>query len=196
MSNGIIEPFCAVSNAAQLIRDSFAQCGVSSADLDEIDEARDFAARLIGGKVTSAQTIARVHDRTGAALFLTRDGAELTGLLAFVLLSEQGLTALWADRFDGLEPDPDHVAGDGKPPAAVYNWGIAASRFRAVKRLIDGYQLMRRSAVPHLAFFGRPVTEQGRRLTIDRLQFKPVPGSRTGLVWIEPINQQASAVAA
>lgn len=185
-----------ISYTSEAICAAFAEFGVAPARSDEIEEARDFAVRLIGGEIVTPTTLAWVHARTGAGLFLTRDAGELTGLLSFLLLSERGRRAVWADDFQAVEPDPKHLAIDGRAAAGVYNWGIAATRCRAVKRLIDGYELIRRQAVPHLAFFGRPVTELGRRLTIDRLKFKPVPGSKTGLVWIEPIGQQISAVAA
>lgn len=183
------------SYAEHAICAAFAEFGVSPARLDEIEEARGFAARLIGGEMASAETLAWMHQRTGAALFLARDGGELTGLLAFILLSEEGVRAVWADTFEALQPDPAHVAGPGAPPAGIYNWGVATSRFGAVKRLFGAFELMRRQAVPHLAFFGRPSTKAGWRVTVDHLKFKPLPGSKTGLVWIEPVNQFAGVAA-
>ncbi|HKT54268.1 MAG TPA: hypothetical protein VJP88_07435 [Caulobacteraceae bacterium] len=184
------------SLAVEQICAAFAQFKVAPARPHEVAEARGFAARLIGGEIVSAETLSRVHRRTGVSLFLARDQGELTGVLAFLPLNARGRQALWSDTFSAIEPCAAHIATQGETPAAIYNWGIAASRHRAVKRLIDGYELMRREVVPGAAFFGRPVTEAGRRLMIDRLKFKSVPRSRTGLVWIEPIDQLTAAAAA
>jgi hypothetical protein len=185
------------SCTARSIRAAFARFDVFAAGVDDIAEARDFAGRLIGGQMADTSTIARIHQKTDrATLFLARDGEELTGVIAFLLLSEQGLEAILAERFNGLDPDPSHIAGDGAPLAAVYNWTIAASRNRAVKRLIDGYEAMRRQAVPRLTFYSRPVTEAGWRLTVDRLKYKPLAGSTIGLVWSAPLPAQATEMAA
>ena len=62
--------------------------------------------------------------------------------------------------------------------------------------MMDALGVMVRDSIPHLAFFGRVATEAGRRLVIERIGFKPVPGSTTDLLWIEPLNQRLPAVAA
>ena len=178
------------------IRAAFTGLEILPAEPRELVEAHAFAARLIGGKIASAHALGRVHVRTGSGLFVYRENGELTGVVALVLLSERGLKAVCADDFDALEPAVGHVARRDHEPAGVYAWGIAASNHPAAKRMMDALGIMVRDSIPHLAFFGRVATEAGRRLVVERIGFKPVPGSTSDLLWIEPLNQRLPAVAA
>ncbi|HXQ46615.1 MAG TPA: hypothetical protein VN806_08370 [Caulobacteraceae bacterium] len=177
------------------LREAFVTCGAIPAWPEEIAEAHDLAARLIEGKIATAATLARVHARTGAGVFVVREEGLLTGVLALVMLSDEGREAVWRDEFDAICPADRHVVRRGGEPAAVYGWGVAASNHEAAKKCIKGYLLASRTAVPHLAFFGRPVTAAGRRLMFESLGFAPVPGSTSGLTWIEPVAARQSAAA-
>jgi hypothetical protein len=179
----------------EAIRAAFAATGVSTAKLDEIAEAQEFAARLIGGKVASSATLTRVQTRTGICVFVYREGGVMTAMVAYVLFSERGLRALFADRFNAYEPASSHLTRQGEEPAGVYGWGVAATNHPAARQVVAGYELMRQKAAPHLPFFGRPVTEAGRRLMFERLHYKPVPGSTTGVVWLEPFAGSRAAAA-
>jgi hypothetical protein len=162
-----------------------------------VGEARALALRLIGGEMATAETIARVHERTGAGLFIIRQhGGALTGLLAFLLLSERGRTALLKGALDTLAPAPSHVIENGEEAAGIYSWAIAAANHGAAQSLVRGHERMRHVAVPHLPFYLRPVTPQGRRLAVVRLGFKPLPGRKNGLFWSEPKEQSLLEVAA
>lgn len=178
------------------IRAAFAEYGVLPARPDQIVEAQAFATRLIGGKLVSPEKLASIHETTGAGLFLVHEDGELTALFAMVLLNAEGRRAVEADQFDSLEPPPHHVIARGEEPAAIYGWGIAATNHPAAQRIIDACGLLGRTAAPHLPVFARPVTPRGLRLMVERMNFKPVPGSTTGLVWAEPAADSQSAAAA
>ena len=178
------------------IRAAFAEFGVLPADPAEIVEAQAFATRLIGGKLVSPEKLASIHEITGAGLFIVREDGELTALFAMVLLSAAGRRAVEADEFDSLEPPPHHVIGRGEEPAAIYGWGIAATNHPAAQRIIDACGLLGRTAAPNLPVFARPVTPRGLRLMVERMNFEPVPGSTTGLVWADPARQRQPGVAA
>jgi hypothetical protein len=184
------------SSTVASIRAAFTGIDILPAVPGEMVEAHDFAERLIGGKIASADSLGRVHARTGAGLFVYRENGELTGLVALILLSERGLKAVCTDKFDAIEPAVSHVARRDHEPFGVYAWGIAASNHPAAKRMMEALGVMVGEAIPHLAFFGRVATEAGRRLVVERIGFKPVPGSTTDLLWIEPLNQRLPAVAA
>jgi hypothetical protein len=175
------------------IRAAFAEFGVTSAEPREIAEAQAFASRLIGGKLVSPEKLASIHRTTGAGLFLVHEDGELTAIFAMVLLNPAGRRAVEADEFDSLDPPPRHVIGPGEEPAAIYGWGIAATNHPAAQRIIDACGLLGRTAAPHLPIFARPVTPRGLRLMVERMNFKPVPGSTTGLVWAEPTALAAAA---
>jgi hypothetical protein len=175
---------------------ALAEFAVSPAQPSEVGEARALAMRLIGGEMATTETIAQVHERTGAGLFVIRQQGALTGLLAFLLLNEQGRAALLKGNLDTLAPSPGHLAADGEEAAGVYSWAIAAANHGAAQSLVRGHERMRHIAAPHLPFYLRPVTPQGRRLAVVRLGFKPLPGSKAGLFWSEPKEQGVLEVAA
>jgi hypothetical protein len=190
-----INPIAQPLHTVRALREAFIAQGVIPAWPEEIAEAHALAARLISGKIASAATLARVHARTGAGVFTVRDEGVLTAVVALVMLSDEGRQAVWRDEFDAVRPADRHVLRRGGEPAGVYGWGVAATSHDAAKRIVQGYLQACRSAVPHLAFFGRPVTPDGKRLMVERLGFTPVPGSTTGLTWIEPLPVRQPAAA-
>jgi hypothetical protein len=178
------------------MRAALAAFDVAPAEPREVAEAQAFAAVLIGGKLVSSERLASVHESTGAGLFLFREQGELTGLLALVLLSAEGLAAVRADAFDSLDPAPAHVIVPGGEPVGIYGWGIAATNHEAAAKILDACGLLGRTVAPHLPVYARPVTPKGVRLMMERLNFRPVPGSTTGLVWFDPATARPEAVAA
>jgi hypothetical protein len=178
------------------IRAAFAEFGIDPAALADIAEARDFALRLIGGRMASTRTIASVHAKTGAGLFLAREHGLIHGLLAFIMLNQAGAEAAVCDEFDSLAPCPEFISPADEEPVAIYSWAIAAADKDAATRLIRAHERLRHVAVAHLPFYCRLATEQGRRLAIVRMGFKPLPGSQSGLFWSEPKAQSLTEAAA
>ncbi|HLK25046.1 MAG TPA: hypothetical protein VKT30_10335 [Caulobacteraceae bacterium] len=186
-----------LSKSAAAIRTAFAEYGVEPAAAEEVAPAHALAMRLIGGPMASVPTIARVHRETGAGLFVVRgQPGEIRGLLAFILLSRAGATAAVRDDFNALAPRLAYVARGAEEPAAIYSWAIVAVDKDAAQRLIQGHERLRHAAVAHLPFYCRLATEQGRRLGIVRMGFKPLPGSTTGIFWSEPKEQSLVEAAA
>jgi hypothetical protein len=176
----------APARVIDVILAQLAQFEVHPAAADEIDEVQTFAADLIGPQIVQPQVLRRVQDHTGGALFLTRQGTLLTGAIAFVLLSKRGALAVQTDGFDAVNPRLSHLARSNEEPHAVYGWGIASTDKETTKRLLQSYEHVRTSVVPHLAWFARAVTPAGERLMLERLGYKPYAGSKTGLIWREP----------
>jgi hypothetical protein len=184
------------SRSVRAIRAAFAEFGVEPAEVGDVAPARRFALRLIGGRMASTETITSVHERTGAGLFLVRDGAAIRGLLAFIMLNRAGADAAVCDDFDSLTPRPAYICPADEEPVAIYSWAIAAASKDAATRLIRGHERLRHVAVAHLPFYCRLATEEGRRLAIVRMGFKPLPGSDSGLFWSEPKADALVEVAA
>jgi hypothetical protein len=181
-------PFCGadLEPVTLALRAELEALEIYPARADQVAEARRFAAQLIGGAIVSPEGLQRVHEHSGAGLFLYHDEEELTGVLAIVLLSQAGLAATCDETFNALNPDLKHVAAEGEPPAGLYGWGIAATRKMTARRLVDGLSAIANGAVGHLPYFARAATPQGERLLIDRLGFRPYPGSTTGLLKLDP----------
>ncbi len=175
-----------LSKVVQIILATHAAFDVRPASPGEMAEARMFAAAMIGSAIVNPETLAWVHARSGAGLFLAREEGRLTGVWAALLLTQAGVEACLADRFDGVDPDPAHVAEKGQEPAGIYAWGIAAATRDTAKRLMAASDAVDRAALAHLPGFTRPVTEAGLRLAVERKGFRPVEGSRTNLYWVDP----------
>ena len=188
-ANGASSP----SSVVVAIHTTHAAFDIWPAEPDQMVEAREFAAALIGEDIVTPETLARVHDRSGAALFLAREEGRLTGVWAAVLLTEAGVRACHDDRFNALDPDTDHIAEKCNEPAGVYAWGVAGATKESAKRLLISAAAVDQATLSHLPGFTRPTTEAGRRLALERMNFRPVPGSKTGLVWMAPRTAQPRA---
>jgi hypothetical protein len=177
---------------AEIHRD-LAGVDLAPAGETDIDEAREFAAALIGPRIVSSTALKRVHEQTRAGLFLAREEGRLTGVLAFVLLSRAGLEAVWAEAFDACDPASAHMIQAGQEPVALYGWGVAAATKASAVRLIEGANRMGAGAVAGLPYFARPTTEAGHRLMRERMGFVDCPGSTSGLVWLAPSLVEGAA---
>lgn len=177
-------------SALREMRNQLAEFDVFAVDDEEIEEVQAFAARLIGPDIAGVETLRRVHQATRVGLFTAREKGEITGVVAFVPLTVEGLEATRTDVFKSRDPEPNHVAAWGSDPAGLYGWGVAAANGKAARRLVASYQAMIRFAVPHLPVFARAATVLGERLLVRRLQYRPFPGSETGLLWIEPYSER------
>jgi hypothetical protein len=166
--------------------------GLYPAGADEVIEARAFAAGLIGGEIVTPEALQMVHERTGAGLFVYRYDGVLSGVIALVLLTDEGLRAAMSDAFDALAPNPAHVARFDQDPAGVYGWGIAAADKAAARRLAEASGAMTSNSIGHLPHFARAATEAGARF-MERLGFRPYPGSRKGLVLLDPQRVRMAA---
>ena len=185
-------PTCLLSLPERIVAD-LAAFDVRPAKPHEVDAAHALARALIGERIVSAGDLARVHARTGGALFLTFEDGVLTGVLAFVLLNAAGHAAVLAESFDAVRPADAHIARAGEEAAAFYGWGVAATTRESAQRLIDGSQAMGQGSVSHLPYYARPTTPKGERLMRERLGFRDVPGSTSGLVWAPPGQQAVAA---
>jgi hypothetical protein len=181
-ANGVSSP----SSVVVAIHATHATFDIWPAEPDQMVEAREFAAALIGGNIVTPETLARVHECTGAALFLAREEGRLTGVWAAVLLTQAGVRACHDDSFNALDPDPGHVAEKSSEPAGVYAWGVAGATKESARRLLISAAAVDQATLSHLPGFTRPTTPAGARLALERMNFRPVPGSKTGLVWMEP----------
>ena len=178
---------------AVLLQRDLARYGLRSAKASEVAPARALAAALIGEAIVSASDFARIQRvSNGAALFLAHEDEVLTGILAFMLLSDEGRRAIHAGAFDALSPRESHLAAPGEPARAFYGWGVAATTKDSARRLIGGARDIMSGVLAHLPKFARPTTEAGHRLMRDRLGFVDLPQSG-GLVWQAPLQERAAA---
>lgn len=186
-------PAARSANLCARLAHDLAPFDVRPAAPEEVPAARAFAAQLIGEGIVTAEDLDRVHRLSGgAALYITEEAGQLTGVLAFVLLNAAGLQAVREGGFDALSPAEGHVAGPREAACAFYGWGVAATTKPSARRVIDGAKAIMAGAVGHLPKFARPTTEAGHRLMRERLGFVDLPGCDSGLVW-QPALEAAIA---
>ncbi len=177
---------------AQAVRDELALFHIYPALEAEVAPARDFAAALIGGENVKVEALKMVHERTGAGLFVYHDDGVLVGVMALILLTDEGLRAVMSDEFDALSPAAAQVARPNERPAGVYGWGIAAADKTAARRLVEASSAITTNSIGHLPHFVRPATEAGARL-MERLGFRPYARSNKGLVLLDPQRDRRAA---
>ena len=181
-----------LSASAAAIYRELAQLGVHPARPEEIPEAREMAASLIGPGIVQSNFVSSVHERCGSAVFVSRIGDRLTGVLAVIPVNVSGLNALNNDRFNALAPEMSEVARRGEEPAAIYVWGMAAQLKMAGARLSSGLLAMGDRATPHLPYFARAATPAGAHL-LRRTGFSDFAGSSSGLLRREPAQSRRAA---
>jgi hypothetical protein len=182
-----------VEFSARLRRD-LAPFNVRPAARGEVAAARDLAAQLIGEGIVRTDALDRVQYLSGgASLFVTEEADGLCGVLAFVLLSGEGLWAVHRGAFDACAPSALHLAGPGETIHAFYGWGVAATTKTSARRVVDGARAVMAGAVGPLPKFARPTTDAGHRLMRERLGFVDLPGSDSGLVWQPGLVAAAAA---
>jgi hypothetical protein len=171
--------------AVEAMHAAHARFDIWPAKSEEMGEARELAARLIGVEIVKPETLSRVHERTGGAVFVARQHGRVIGVWAAVLLSGAGFRAALADTFNAIEPETSHIADRREEPVAIYIWGIVGATRDSAHRIVAAGVAVD-VALAHLPAFTRPTTPAGRRIALGRMGFKPLAGSDTGLVWMEP----------
>ena len=171
------------------ILELFARFEVAPVPLSEMQAARDYVAGLVKLPIASAAAMRRVHRWSGLGLLKAEEDG-LAGVIGIVPLSATGLEAIYNDEFNAIDPAEGHVSAINAPPSGIFGWGIAATSHQATKRMIAAADVVTRELLPHLAWFGRTVTDDGERLIMRRLGWKPLPGSTAGIVWKPSLLEQ------
>jgi hypothetical protein len=182
-----------VRGISRHIRLGLLKFGVVAAHGPEMREARELAARMIGGTIVSAEALDRVQAHSGCAVFVAHEAGELTGVLAFILLNAAGKAAVLRGEFDGANPDLAHVAAPDEVFCAVYGWGVCAATKETARRVVTA-SVETKPLSDHVPRYARPVTEAGARLMRDRLGYVDLPEC-PGLVWLPPVAASAAEAA-
>jgi hypothetical protein len=119
-------------------------------------------------------------------LYVYREGGEVTGFLAWLPLSLEGVEALTSGSFNGLDPQPSHLCSVGAPGGAAYGWGYAGRTRRAMAAVIKGTYQARHGMCGEMPFFTRAATSDGARILNGRLGCSPFAAEAPGLFWSEP----------
>lgn len=168
------------------IRQCVAQDGLVPMNSTVLPAAGELAGASVGPAIVRRADFIAVDTITECTAFAYLDRGELVGALAIIPLRAQGLAALEADRFDGVRPDPDHLARPGEPAAAIYGWGIVGAGPRSRAAVLRGVDRLRRELLFDLPWYCRAATDDGARVILGRLGYAPVAGSTSGLFVSQP----------
>ena len=127
-------------------------------------DVHTLATQELGSGLASLEEIKRVDALTGASIWVIRRKGEVTGFLAPLALTAEGVAALVDNTFDAANIDQKSVARMGQPLAGFYCWCYAAKDQVSRGALVLGLRTLIDRYFPDLPFFGRDSTEAGARI--------------------------------
>ena len=157
----------------------------------EIYEARDLAIRAMGCEIATAEALSEIVRIQPAAILVARQGAQLSAVVANLLLKAQAREKFAANLFSGRDPALEDLCGPDDSPSIYYIWGVAGETKTARGGAMELCRRLRYQALASLTAFTRSATPAGRRAAIARLGFCPVSSSDDLLVSL-PIRSSAS----
>ena len=158
-------------------RERFRALGLEFATELDIVEGHALAARTVGDRVATVETLLRIQAHTECASYVVRgpDG-NLAGALSIIPLTLAAGPGLALGAFDGLTPPEAHAARPGDPVIALYGWGMAGVTWRGRATVMAAAVALHREIHPDLPLYGRAATPGGERTLLKRIGAHPVPG--------------------
>lgn len=157
--------------------------GLRVLDEEGIDEARRFAASLIGEGIAPTASYLAVQRIFPASVFGFREGGALTGVLSAFPLTASGYLSLREGTFNAIDVDAAWIAAPRLTPAAYYGWGFAATTREGGRAVVKASVEIHRRLYWATPTFARAVTDDGVR-ALTSIGFRST--SQTGLLAIAP----------
>jgi hypothetical protein len=181
------------------ITKAYADFNIYTLTGDRLAEAHELGLQRIGPNIASLETMRKVQEKTSLGILgMTRaqmDGVEdpgnqspLVGIYGVLPLTGAGTQAVIENRFNAIDPDFDHVCDKGDEPGGVFAWGVATTAHDAASLIILVTVLVGDYVTPHLDWYARAVTPDGKRLLIDKMGWVNMPDSPDGLVKFPAYN--------
>ena len=172
----------------EAIRHCVARDGLTPMNGAVLPAAGELAGAAVGPSIVRRADFLAVDAISGCTAFAHMGREGFAGALAVIPLRNNGLEALRADRFNGVQPDLDLVARPGEAAAAIYGWGIVGSGPRSRAAVLRAVDRLRRELTFQVPWYCRAATDDGARVILGRLGYAPVPGSASGLFVSEPLS--------
>jgi hypothetical protein len=151
-----------------------ANLGFATAIADDLPAARVIAAKLMAHQVASEATLLSILALQPASTLIFRDGGEVAGMVATLLLRPDAAADLKTGAFDGLTPSEALLARGDDPVAFYYLWGLAGATKTASAAAMELSRLFRYEALADLTCYAVAATPIGRHVGITRLGMTPV----------------------
>lgn len=152
----------------------------------QMSEGRDIAASMIDPAIAPASAYAEAADWSGMCSLVHVEEGRVTGMVAILFLSREGLEAVALQDFNARAPDKVHLARAGEPVYGGYAWGIAATSKTGARACVGFADAVRRGVFGVVPVFSRAATADGMRVLTGSLGYSQVPWGEPGVVWIDP----------
>lgn len=159
-------------NDWRLLNAVAAYFGLTLASEAEMDDVVALARKLVPAATVTAAGYIAMQRRTHASVYVLREQAKIVGILAGFALSEAGVDALEANRFDSVDIDPTHVAGVGEPTFGGYAWGFGAVHDEAARQVVRGSFALSMGLKWALPSYARVATDAGERVSTGRMGYE------------------------
>lgn len=156
-----LHPFYRPVAAEKMMADIRLEHAANEADYAAVHQ---LACDQLGAGLASLEEIRRVDQLTGASIWVLRRQDRVTGFLAPLALTAEGLEALTEGRFTAACIDETWVARLGEPLAGFYCWCYAGADQVSRGTLVLGLRTLIDTHFPDLPFFGRDSTPAGARI--------------------------------
>lgn len=138
-------------------------------------------ARHIASLQGTYPALERVQRYSGSILAV-RNGHELVGCFAALLLNHGGFEHLLDGGLSIADPSQSHLVRPGETAAAIYVWALCIPRM-AAGATGNIMQWLRQAVYVRADLYARPGTPKGKTFMI-RAGFHPLAGSETKSLWV------------
>jgi hypothetical protein len=159
----------------------------------QMEEGRAIAASLIDPDIAPAAAYAEAAIWSGMCALVFTENEKVTGMVAILFLSREGLEAVAGQGFNARAPHKLHLVRAGEPVFGGYAWGIAATSQQGGRICVAFADAVRREAFSRVPVFSRAATADGLRVLTGYLGYRPVPWGEPGVVWIDPRAEAGQA---
>ena len=165
--------------------------GFRHAGMADLTSGIRLAETLLGSAIATPEAVARMDVVTGMTAWVTGD--PVNGVFLVLPLSVAGERAVRDGTYNPAEPDPAHLAWQGREVAGVYIGVYAGATKEARRAVMTAAAVMRVELFAPVPSFARGATDDGKR-SMASLGFVPLEGGLPDL-WVQEALTSGSEAA-
>lgn len=151
---------------------------LARANDEELVLITELASRQIPGELAGNEIVRQVTKHNPNNLLIFKRGKLVVGGWSMLMLSPQGVEALFLGEIDLSDPDPKYLADQTTAPGAIYVWAVVAPKL-AAEGIRHVSKFLRAPIYRNSNLYSRPNTDVGVQLNL-RLGFMPIGPSAPG----------------
>jgi hypothetical protein len=168
-----------------------ADFGFRHASIADLTAGIHMAESLMGSRIATPDAVMRMDVVTGMTAWVT--GNPVEGFFLVLPLSPAGERAVRDGTYHPADPDPAHLAWQGRDVAGVYIGVYAGATKEARRAVKTAAAVMRVEQFARVPSFARGATEDGKR-SMASLGFTPLEGGLPDL-WVQEALDTGSEAA-